>query len=127
MVQNYKNMHKHRCGMKRGRPAFSQIRQRIVEILYVLGKSYGYEIYRIYLAVFPAISMRSIYYQLRRGVELGELEIDEITREQGEYSWGGEAEKIYYKLGPNANPQADERVRTYIEQHPSLFKLPEES
>ncbi len=102
--------------MERGRPVFSQIRQNIIEILYFLGKSYGYDIYKVYMAVFPKITMRSVYYQLRKGVELGELKVERVIKEKGNYSWGSEAEKIYYKLGANAKPSGDKRIREYLEK-----------
>ncbi|OGM02436.1 hypothetical protein A3K72_02330 [Candidatus Woesearchaeota archaeon RBG_13_36_6] len=102
--------------MKRGRPVSSQIRQNIIEILYFLGKSYGYDIYKVYMAVFPKITMRSVYYQLRKGVELEELKVERVIKEKGNYSWGSEAEKIYYKLGANAKPSGDKRIREYLEK-----------
>ena len=102
--------------MKRGRPVSSQIRQNIIEILYLLGKSYGYDIYKVYRAVFPKITMRSVYYQLRKGVELGEFKVERVSKEKGNYSWGSEAEKTYYKLGPNAKPRGDKRIREYLEK-----------
>ena len=112
--------------MKRGRPVFSQIRQNIVEILYFLGKSYGYDIYKVYRAVLPKITMRSVYYQLRKGVELGEFRIERVSKEKGNYSWGSEAEKVYYKLGPNAKPIGEKRIKEYLEKQKS-FKLSQES
>lgn len=111
--------------MERGRPVFSQIRQNIVEILYFLGKSYGYDIYKVYRTVLPKITMRSVYYQLRKGVELGEFRIERVSKEKGNYSWGSEAEKVYYKLGPNAKPRGDKRIKEYLEKEKS-FKLSQE-
>ena len=108
--------------MKRGRPVFSQIRQNIVEILYFMGKSYGYDIYKVYRAVFPKITMRSVYYQLRKGVQLGEFRVERVTKEKGSYSWGSEAEKTYYMLGKSAKPKIDNRVKEYLDS----LKLPKE-
>jgi hypothetical protein len=102
--------------MPRGRPVKSQIRQNIVEILYFLGKAYGYDIYKIYKAVYPKVTLRSIYYHLRKGVQLGEFKVEKIEREKGDYSWGGEAEKIYYALGPNAKPSVDQKVKDYLDR-----------
>ena len=76
---------------------------------------YGYDLYRVYLALFPKVTLRSIYYHLRKGIELGEFEIEKIEKEKGNYSWGETAEKIYYKLGKSAGPKGDERIKKYIE------------
>lgn len=102
--------------MKRGRPVKSSIRQNIIEILNYSKKGYGYDIYQIYIQAFPKATMRSIYYHLRKGVSLGEFEIDSIEKSPGKYSWGEVAEKVYYKLGPNANPKGDERVKLLLEK-----------
>lgn len=101
--------------MPRGRPVKSQIRQNIIEILYFLGKAYGYDIYKVYKGVYPRVTLRSIYYHLRKGVQLGEFNVEKIEKEKGNYSWGGEAEKIYYVLGPNAKPTADHHVKEYLD------------
>lgn len=99
----------------RGRKPESVIRQNIVEILYFLKKSHGYDIYKVYRAVFPKVTMRSIYYHLKKGVELEEFRISDIKLEKGEFSWGGTAEKIYYELGRNAKPRGNLLVKRYIE------------
>lgn len=101
--------------MPRGRPVKSVIRQNVVEILFHIKKAYGYDIYKSYVKIFPKVTLRSIYYHLRKGVSLGEFQILNIEREKGDYSWGAEAEKIYYGLGSNAKPVGNERVREYFE------------
>ena len=101
--------------MPRGRPVRSQIRQNIIELLYFISSSSGYDLYKIYVAIYPKVTMRSIYYHMKKGLSLGEFKIDKIERVQGNYSWGPEAEKVIYSLGPNARPKIDERVREYIE------------
>ena len=101
--------------MAKGRPVKSEIRQNIVEILYFMKQGYGYGIYKAYVAIFPKVTMRSIYYHLRKGVDLNEFKISKIEREKGDYSWGGEAEKIYYSLGDNAKPLVNEKVKEYFE------------
>ncbi len=101
--------------MPRGRKPESKIRQNIVEILYFLKKSHGYGIYKIYRAVFPKATMRSIYYNLKKGYELEEFKIAEIKRESGDFSWGAHAEKIYYELGPNAKPKMNLDVKNYLQ------------
>ncbi len=102
--------------MPRGRPIKSDIRQNIVEILFHLGKGYGYDIYKVYIQVFPKVTLRSIYYHLKKGVALGEFKVSKVEMEKGEYSWGGEAEKIYYSLGDKAEAKGSERVRKAINQ-----------
>ena len=58
--------------------------------------------------------MRSIYYHLKKGTSLNEFKINKIEKERGQYSWGNEVEKIYYSLGPNANPSGDPQVRNLL-------------
>ena len=101
--------------MKKGRPIRSHIRQNIVEILSYIKKAYGYEIYKIYVSIFPKVTLRSIYYHLKKGLDLGEFKINKVEKEKGEYSWGTEAEKIYYSLGDNAKPLGNDRVKEYVE------------
>lgn len=98
-----------------GRPARSEIRQHVIDILHFIGKGYGYEIYKIYRDIYPKATMRVIYYHLRKGVELGEIKVEQIKKEQGNYSWGPEAEKIYYSLDKNAQPKIDKRIKEYLD------------
>ena len=102
--------------MKRGRPPKSIIRQNIVEILYFLGQGYAYEIAKIYMEIFPIVTQRSIYYHLKKGVATQEFVVKEIKKEKGDYSWGPEAEKIYYGLGPGAAPQMSSKVKEYFDK-----------
>lgn len=101
---------------RRGRPTYSKVRQNIVEILYFMGEGYGYQIYKVYKDLFPAVTLRVIYYHLRKGQEIGEFEVAEVKKTKGDYSWGGEAEKIYYKLGPKAKPSLDPAVKGYFDK-----------
>jgi len=101
--------------MKKGRPIKSEIRQNIVEILSHIQKAYGYEIYKVYVSIFPKVTLRSIYYHLKKGLDLGEFRINKVEKEKGEYSWGTEAEKIYYSLGDNAKPSGNDRVKEYVD------------
>lgn len=102
--------------MARGRPVKSQIRQNIVEILYFMKEGYGYGIYKVYIAIFPKVTMRSIYYHLNRGVKTKEFKINKIKTEKGNYSWGKSVEKIYYTLGKNAKPLMSEKVKKWFEK-----------
>ena len=69
----------------RGRPEGSEIRQNIVEILFYMRSAYGYEIYKAYAAIFPMATMRSIYYHLNKGVEIGEFKVERIEEEKWNY------------------------------------------
>lgn len=100
--------------MKKGRPCQSEIRQNILEILYFLGKGYGYQISKIYNEIFSKASQRSIYYHLRKGVSIGELELNKIEQEEGDFSWGKMVEKIYYSLGKKAVPKGELRVKDFL-------------
>lgn len=102
--------------MARGRPVKSVIRQNIVEILYFMKEGYGYNIYKVYVEIFPKVTMRSIYYHLNKGVKTKEFEISKIASEKGDYSWGEKAEKIYYSLGKEAKPIMNERVKKHFEK-----------
>lgn len=97
--------------MPPGRPVKSNVRQNIVNIIYLAGPICGYDIFKIYRKVFGTAPMRLIYYHLKKGASIGELSIAEIRKDKGEYSWGSEVEKIYYELGEKAVPIIDERIR----------------
>jgi hypothetical protein len=86
----------------------------MLEILAVLGRAHGYQLYKVYRDLFPKVTLRVIYYHLKKGLSLGEVEIEKVEREKGDYSWGTEAEKIYYRIGPKARVVGDERVRNAV-------------
>lgn len=100
----------------RGRPIGSQIRQNIIEILYLMKEGCGYDIYKVYLKLFPKVTLRSIYYHLKKGSDLGEFKIKKAGKIKGKYSWGDEAEKVYYELGSNAKPSLNERIKDYFDK-----------
>lgn len=102
--------------MPRGRPTRSEIRQNIIELLAYMKSGYGYEIYKSYRMIFPKVTMRSIYYHLKKGVALGEFVVDKIEKSKGDYSWGGEAEKTYYALGQHAKSAGNQLVKEYFER-----------
>lgn len=102
--------------MPRGRPIKSEIRQNIIEILFFMKKGYGYEIYKVYIAIFPKVTMRSIYYHLKKGTDLKEFKVEKIEKEKGDYSWGAEAEKIYYALDDKAKPVSNDKVKEYFDK-----------
>ena len=101
---------------RRGRPTFSVIRQNMIEILYFMGEGYGYQIYKAYKDLFDPITLRVIYYHLKKGKSLGEFEVVGVKKTQGNYSWGPEAERIFYKLGASAKPKVDARVKEFLEK-----------
>jgi hypothetical protein len=106
--------------MARGRPVGSKVRQNIIEILYFLGSAHGYHVYKVYKNVYPPVTLRAIYYHLKKGLETEEFIIAEIQKEQGDFSWGGEAEKIYYSLGNKAKPAIDKRLKLFLDSRPEL-------
>ena len=101
---------------KRGRPVQSQIRQNIIEILAHLGEGYGYQISLLYNQIFPACTMRSVHYHLKKGLETQEFTVKRIVKEEGKYSWGAHAEKIYYGLGENAKLKMEQRAAAFFEK-----------
>ena len=102
--------------MPKGRPVRSEIRQNIIEMLFFMKEGYGYDIYRNYIAIFPKVTMRSIYYHLKKGISLGEFKISKVEKEKGDYSWGPEAEKTYYSLGENAKPLGNDKAKEHFEK-----------
>lgn len=106
--------------MVRGRPVGSEVRQNIIEILYFLGHAHGYHIHKVYKNVYSPVTLRGIYYHLKKGLETEELAISDIKHEKGDFSWGTQAEKIYYKLGPQAKPRIDEHLRMFLNSKPDL-------
>ena len=102
--------------MPKGRPVKSEIRENMIEILFYIKEGYGYEIYKAYVAIFPKVTMRSIYYHLKKGLSLKEFKVSKVEKEKGDYSWGPEAEKTYYSLGENAKPVGNEKAREYFEK-----------
>jgi len=102
--------------MRRGRPVKSQIRQNVVEILNYLGKSYGYQISKVYNEIFPQATQRVIYYHLQKGIQTKEIMVHKIEQEQGTFSWGSVVEKKYYTLGSKAKPRGDGRVEDFLQK-----------
>jgi hypothetical protein len=102
--------------MKQGRPLGSQVRQNIIEILYFMKEGTGYDIYKHYVAIFPKVTMRLIYYHLKKGHDLGIFNIRRMGNEKGDYSWGNSAQKVYYELGVGARPILSKRVKNYFDK-----------
>lgn len=100
--------------MKLGRPNKSIVRDRLVEILYLVPKETSYNLHKIYVKIFGNSSQRNIYYQLQKGVALDLFQVEDIVDEKGNFSWGEIARKKYYKLSKNAKPILDEKVCEYF-------------
>ncbi len=96
---------------KLGRKPNSSIRKNLVEILFFLKEAYGYQLYKIYSYVFEKkISIRSIYYNLTKGVELGVFKIKDVQEASGDYSWGNNVQRIIFSLGKEAHPEGSEKI-----------------
>lgn len=106
--------------MQRGRPLKPEIREKISSILAHVGQSYGYELYKYYQSVFGKITIRNLYYNLKKGLELGEFIILDIRQEIGTFTWGGATQHIYYGLGPYSHTYA-----TTDRQKELIKKLPQ--
>ena len=79
--------------MKRGRKPGSIIRKNICDLLFVTGPEYGYALFKKYIICFPKISMRSIYYHLNKGTELGIFTVKKIEITTNTNSWGNNTER----------------------------------
>ncbi len=76
------------------------MRKRIGVLLDKINYSYGYEIYKLYKELFGDTKIRNVYYNLKKGVIEGEFVLIEVKKEFGNYTWGGETERVYYTTGP---------------------------
>ncbi|MBI2041124.1 MAG: hypothetical protein HYT16_03395 [DPANN group archaeon] len=99
---------------KRGRLPGSQIRDNLIEILNVLGEAHGYELYKHYRKLFGVCSLRSVYYHLKKGAELGVFEHKGIEKLQGDFSWGSTVERRKFALGSAAKPKQEAKVRAAL-------------
>lgn len=101
---------------KAGRPSISIVRNRLVEILFIVGEDTAYNLHKHYISIFSPVSQRNVYYQLQKGKYMDIFEIKEIKIEKGEYSWGETARKVYYKNAKQAKPHIDKLVIEYFEK-----------
>jgi len=102
---------------KQGRPIGSKVRQNIVEIIYFYKQLHGYDLSKIYMELYHPVTMRLIYYHLKKGLDTGEFKIYKINKTTGKYSWGTTSENIQYELGPKANPMIEPHVKIYWEKN----------
>jgi len=102
---------------KLGRKPKSDIRDEMVELLFFLREAYGYELYKKYCQVYDKkVSMRSIYYHLNKGVELGVFNLKEIREVKGEFSWGTGVKQVIFQLGEAATPQGNKNIHEKLKQ-----------
>ena len=80
-----------------GRPTKSAVRDRIIKILREEGSTWGYNVYKKYKRRYGKITLKSIYYNLNKGIELGDIKLIEIKEEAGDFSWGNKTERKYYE------------------------------
>jgi Fe2+ or Zn2+ uptake regulation protein len=99
---------------KRGRVVGSVIRDNLVELLFHINKAHAYELYKHYKKVYGPVSIRSIYYNLTKGKDLGVFEIKEIQKVEGNFSWGPSAQRIIFALGKTAQPKGDSKVKDML-------------
>jgi len=100
----------------RGRPVKSVIRDRMQQIVDVLGAVYGYEVYKIYTAVFEPVDVRSMYYHFKKGVELSEFKQVGAKQETGPFTWGRESTHIYYTIGNGASHKGNKELKEKIKE-----------
>ncbi|MFO7872169.1 MAG: hypothetical protein R6U26_00830 [Candidatus Undinarchaeales archaeon] len=101
--------------MGRGRPPNSPVRDRMQMIVDALGVTYGYEIHKAYEEIFEPIELRSMYYHLKKGVELNQFEEVGVEKVKGPFTWGDVSIRKYYILGPEAEKRATAEVQKVIE------------
>lgn len=102
--------------LNKGRPLKSPIRDNIELLLSYLKRIDGYSLYKIYLEVFGDANIRSIYYHLKKGCEIGLFEIKEIKEEKGEHSWGKYSRKVWYGLAKNNNKKLNPELAKRIDE-----------
>ncbi len=112
--------------MGRGRPPNSPVRDRMQMIVDALGVTYGYEIHKAYEEIFEPIELRSMYYHLKKGVQLNEFEEVGVEKVKGPFTWGDVSIRKYYILGPEAEKRATEEVQKIIENSDFERKEPKE-
>ena len=101
-------------GKQRGRAVGSAIRDNLVDILHVVKQSHPYDLYKHYKNVFGPVCIRSIYYNLTKGKELGVFRIKEIQKVEGDFSWGPSAQRIIFELGDKATPKTNAQIENTL-------------
>ena len=96
-----------------GRPKKSLIRDRLVNILSILGEVHGYKLWKIYNSIYDNITSRVVYYHLDVGNDIDLFDVKKVKIKKGNYSWGKNSEIIVYKLSKNANPNPERSLKEY--------------
>lgn len=109
-----------------GRPIKSLIRDRMQQIVDALGVSYGYEIFKVYEGAFSPIDLRSMYYHLRKGVDLDVFELVGVKEEKGAYTWGDYSMRRYYVLGPAATEKASDDLHIIVKTLGLSYREPKD-
>ncbi len=92
----------------------SIVRQRLAQMLLMAGKLTAYDAHKHYIRLFSATTRRNVYYQLRKGVDLGIFNVVDVVEETGDYSWGVKARKVYYGLLLKEGVLPIERIRKHF-------------
>jgi hypothetical protein len=100
--------------MPPGRPSYSLVRERLKEMLFIAGKLTAYDAHKHYVRIFAKTSQRNVYYQLQKGVEKEEFQ-QAVVEEEGDYSWGSKAKKVYYSLAKEISVQIQKEVKEYFD------------
>jgi len=98
----------------RGRPLGSEVRQNILDILQHMGKAYGYQIHKAYKDIFPPVTLRTIYYHLKKALDLELVSVEKVKTTEGNYSWGTTAEKTFYSLTSKAKPRQKKEIEDFF-------------
>ncbi len=96
---------------KRGRAVGSAIRDNLIELLFHVEKAHAYGLYQKYKKVYGPVNIRSVYYNLNKGKDLGVFKITGVEKVEGDFSWGPSAERILYGLSEQAKPKGDPKVK----------------
>ncbi len=101
---------------RRGRKVGSPIRNNLVELLFYHGEGYGYDLYKKYIRIFGKVTLRSIYYHLSKGAELGVFVAKGTEKVQGDYSWGEHVNRAIFSLGKDSRPLGLPEVKIALEK-----------
>lgn len=93
----------------------SIVRTALAQILFVAGKLTAYDAHKHYIKLFGPTTRRNVYYQLRKGVDLDIFSVVDVVEEDGDYSWGGKARKVYYSLKNKEGVNPTQKVVKYFQ------------
>jgi hypothetical protein len=66
--------------------------------------------------VFGPVNIRSVYYNLMKGKDLGIFKVVGVEKVEGDFSWGPSVERIVYSLSNQARPKNDPKVKELLQQ-----------